>query len=91
MDTGNDPGNDPGNGNDTGSSNGNDTYSGNGNGTYSGTGTDTKRMNDRELFELGITRTTINIYHVGPYKYSKLKDALEEVMRNNTKKKDTDF
>lgn len=75
MDTGNDPGNDPGNDSGTGT----------------GTGADIERMNDKELFELGITRTTVDIYHVGPYKYSKLKDALEEAMRNNTKKNNTDF
>ena len=40
------------------------------------------KMSDKQLNELGITKTTITIFHVGQHKYTDLKHAVEEANRN---------
>jgi hypothetical protein len=44
-----------------------------------------ENISDNELKKLGITRVSTNVYHVGPYKYSKLSDAIAETERNSSK------
>jgi len=46
----------------------------------------TEHLNDKTLNKLGITRTSIDVFHVGSYKYSNLKDAMTEVERVNAGK-----
>lgn len=48
----------------------------------------TRKMTDAELKKRGIKRVQTDAYHVGPYKYSNLNDALAEVERPKTKHKD---
>lgn len=46
----------------------------------------TEQSDDKKLNKLGITRTSIDVFHVGPYKYSNLKDAIAEAERVNAEK-----
>ena len=46
----------------------------------------TKKITDAELKKLGIKRIQTDTYHVGPYKYSNLKDALAEAERSDAKR-----
>lgn len=46
----------------------------------------TEHLNDKTLIKHGITRTSIDVFHVGSYKYSNLKDAMTEVERVNADK-----
>jgi len=46
----------------------------------------TEHLNDKTLNKLGITRTSIDVFHVGSYKYSNLKDAMTEAERVNAGK-----
>ena len=46
----------------------------------------TEQSDDKKLNKLGITRTSIEVFHVGPYKYSNLKDAIAEAERVNAEK-----
>ena len=41
-------------------------------------------MSDNKLRKLGIKRVSTDVYHVGPYKYSKLADAIAETERTNS-------
>ena len=43
----------------------------------------TKKITDAELKQLGIKRVSTDTYHVGPYKYSNLNDALAEAERSS--------
>lgn len=45
----------------------------------------TGNMNDLALRKVGIKRVSIDVYHVGPYKYSKLADAIAETERVSSK------
>lgn len=45
-------------------------------------------MSDAALRKRGIKRVSTDVYHVGPYKYSKLADALAETERANAKQED---
>lgn len=45
----------------------------------------TEKMSDASLRKIGIERVSTDVYHVGPYKYSKLEDALAETERSNAK------
>jgi hypothetical protein len=47
----------------------------------------TKKLTDAELKQLGINRVPTDTYHVGPYKYSNLNDALAEAERSSAKHK----
>ena len=49
--------------------------------------TDSKKMTKSELEKLGIKCIPTDAYHVGPYKYSNLKDALAEAVRSSAKQK----
>jgi|DEB0MinimDraft_10_1074344.scaffolds.fasta_scaffold37434_2 hypothetical protein len=40
------------------------------------------KMTDKQLNDLGITKTTITVFHVGQHKYTDLKHAVEEATRN---------
>ena len=42
-------------------------------------------MSDNELRKLGIKRVSTDVYHVGPYKYSKVADAIAETERASSK------
>ena len=44
-----------------------------------------ENMNDSELRKLGIKRVSTDVYHVGPYKYSQLADAIAETERASSK------
>ena len=44
---------------------------------------------DAELKKRGIKRVQTDAYHVGPYKYSNLNDALAEAGRSSAKHKST--
>ena len=46
---------------------------------------ETENLSDASLTKLGIKRVSTDVYHVGPYKYSKLADALAETERSNAK------
>lgn len=46
---------------------------------------ETEKMSDAALRKRGIKRVSTDVYHVGPYKYSKLADALAETERANAK------
>ena len=45
-----------------------------------------KKITDAELKKFGIKRVQTDTYHVGPYKYSNLKDALAEAERLDAKR-----
>ena len=45
----------------------------------------TKKITDAELKQLGIKRVPTDTYHVGPYKYSNLNDALAEAERSSAR------
>ena len=49
---------------------------------------ETEKMSDAALRKLGIKRVSTDVYHVGPYKYSKLADALAETERANANQED---
>lgn len=49
----------------------------------------TRKMTDAELKKRGIKRVQTDAYHVGPYKYSNLNDALAEAGRSSAKHKST--
>lgn len=40
-------------------------------------------LSDSELAELGITRVAAEFFEVGPYRYSKLVDAIAQVQRQH--------
>lgn len=46
----------------------------------------TKKLTDAELKKLGIKRVQTDAFHVGPYSYSNLNDALAEAARSSAKK-----
>ena len=50
---------------------------------------DKKNMSDTSLKKLGVMRVSTDVYHVGPYKYSNLNDALAEAGRSSAKHKST--
>jgi queuine/archaeosine tRNA-ribosyltransferase len=53
--------------------------------------TNNKKMTKAELEKLGIKCILTDAYHVGPYKYSNLKDALAEAARSAAKQKNKDL
>ena len=50
---------------------------------------DSKKMTKAELEKLGVKLIPTDVYHVGPYKYSNLNDALAEAGRSSAKHKST--
>ena len=48
-----------------------------------------KKMTKAELEKLGVKLIPTDVYHVGPYKYSNLNDALAEAGRSSAKHKST--
>ncbi|MFZ9079698.1 hypothetical protein AB8878_04030 [Alphaproteobacteria bacterium LSUCC0226] len=52
---------------------------------------DSKKMTKAELEKLGVKLIPTDVYHVGPYKYSNLNDALAEAVRSGVKHKNKTF
>ena len=46
-----------------------------------------QKLTDKELLKLGITRTSIDVYQVGTYKYNYIEHALAEAERVSDKAK----
>ena len=45
-----------------------------------------KKISDKKLLEMGIERTSVDVYHVGVHKYSNLDHAMAEAQRADEKK-----